>query len=163
MGQYDILLRHVARRYSHDMAVGLLPTAPIRAVRWIDTQLTAIIERRADKALELETGDGPGLLKVEFAVDPGRSIFFRMFDPQHRQEAAVFEQLGYVDIQHLAPRIRSKVLWPIGLMDQICPPSSQFAAYNKITSVKEMAIYPDFGHEGLPGVNDIIFQYMMGL
>lgn len=90
-------------------------------------------------------------------------IFFRLFDPRHEQEDGVFEQLGYVDIQHLAPRIRSEVLWPIGLMDQICPPSSQFAAYNKITSPKKMAIYPDFGHEGLPGVNDLIFQYMMGL
>ena len=89
--------------------------------------------------------------------------FFRLFDPRHEQEAAVFEQLGYVDIQHLAPRIRAEVLWPIGLMDQICPPSSQFAAYNKITSPKRMAIYPDFGHEGLPGVNDIVFEFLMGL
>ena len=84
-------------------------------------------------------------------------------DLLHEQEAAVFEQLGYVDIQHLAPRIQAEVLWPIGLMDQICPPSSQFAAYNKITSPKRMAIYPDFGHEGLPGVNDIVFQFLMGL
>ncbi len=89
--------------------------------------------------------------------------FFRLFDPRHEQEAAVFEQLGYVDIQHLAPRIQAEVLWPIGLMDQICPPSSQFAAYNKITSPKRMAIYPDFGHEGLPGVNDIVFEFLMGL
>ncbi|OQA46672.1 MAG: Cephalosporin-C deacetylase [Chloroflexi bacterium ADurb.Bin325] len=90
-------------------------------------------------------------------------IFFRLFDPRHEQEAAVFEQLGYVDIQHLAPRTRAEVLWPIGLMDQICPPSSQFAAYNKITSPKRMAIYPDFGHEGLPGVSDLVYQFLMEL
>lgn len=80
MGQYDILLRHVARRYSHDMAVGLLPTAPIRAVRWIDTQLTALIERRADKALELDLEDHRAWLKVEFAVDPRRAVLGRMFE-----------------------------------------------------------------------------------
>jgi cephalosporin-C deacetylase len=51
----------------------------------------------------------------------------------------------------------------VGLMDTICPPSTQFAAYNKIKSKKEMIIYPDFGHEGLPGVNDHVFQFMMGL
>jgi cephalosporin-C deacetylase len=50
-----------------------------------------------------------------------------------------------------------------GLMDTICPPSTQFAAYNKITSPKKMVIYPDFGHEGLPGSSDIIYEYMMGL
>ena len=38
----------------------------------------------------------------------------------------------------------------ITLMDNICPPSTQFATYNKITSKKEAFIYRDFGHEELP-------------
>ena len=87
--------------------------------------------------------------------------YFRHFDPQHAREAAIFEKLGYIDIQHLAPRIRADVLWGTGLMDTICPPSSQFAAYNKITSRKNMAIFPDFGHEELPGLNDQIFQFFL--
>ena len=89
--------------------------------------------------------------------------YFRHFDPRHEQEDLIFEKLGYVDIQFLAPRIRAEVMWAVGLMDQICPPSSQFAAYNKITSKKNLVIYPDFGHEGLPGLNDKIFQFMLGL
>ena len=89
--------------------------------------------------------------------------FFRHFDPRHEKEDAIFEKLGYIDIQFLAPRIKANVLWAIGLMDTICPPSSQFAAYNKITSQKALVIYPDFGHEGLPGLNDKIYQFMMGL
>jgi len=89
--------------------------------------------------------------------------YFRRFDPRHEREDEVFEKLGYVDIHHLAPRIKSNVKWFIGLMDEVCPPSSQFAAYNQITSEKDMVIYPDFGHEGLPGSNDLIFEYMMGL
>jgi cephalosporin-C deacetylase len=89
--------------------------------------------------------------------------YFRFADPQHLHENSVFEKLGYVDIQNLAPRIRAEILWGIGLMDTICPPSTQFAAYNKIPSKKSMAIYPDFGHEGIPGFNDRVFQFMMGL
>lgn len=89
--------------------------------------------------------------------------YFRHFDPRHEQEDAVFEALGYVDIQHLAPRIRTEVEWHIGLRDTICPPSTQFAAYNKITSARRMIIYPDFGHEDLVGKNDLVFQFMMGL
>jgi cephalosporin-C deacetylase len=89
--------------------------------------------------------------------------FFRHFDPNHAKEEAIFEKLGYIDIQFLAPRIRSNVLWAMGLMDTICPPSSQFAAYNKITSQKALTIYPDFGHEGLPRVNDKIYDFMMEL
>jgi cephalosporin-C deacetylase len=89
--------------------------------------------------------------------------FFRNFDPRHENEQKVFEMLGYVDIQHLARRIRGEVLWAIGLMDTICPPSSQFAAYNKITAPKSLAVYPDFGHEGMPGLNDKIFQFLLEL
>ena len=89
--------------------------------------------------------------------------YFRHFDPRHEREEQIFETLGYVDIQHLAPRIKGEIMWSIGLMDTICPPSSQFAAYNKITAPKKMTIYPDFGHEGLPGSGDRIFEYMMGL
>lgn len=89
--------------------------------------------------------------------------YFRRFDPRHEREDEVFEKLGYVDIQHLAPRIEGRILWSVGLMDTICPPSSQFAAYNKITAPKEMLIYPDFGHEGLPGNADNVFQFLMEL
>lgn len=89
--------------------------------------------------------------------------FFRMFDPLHEREEEIFMRLGYIDNQHLAHRIRAEVLMPVGLMDTICPPSSQFAAYNKITSPKSLLIYPDFGHEGLPGCNDRVFDFMADL
>jgi cephalosporin-C deacetylase len=81
----------------------------------------------------------------------------------HKLEERVFETLGYIDIQFLASRIRAEVLWAIGLMDTICPPSSQFAVFNKITSPKRMAVYPDFGHEPLPGFSDAAFQFLKGM
>lgn len=90
-------------------------------------------------------------------------IFFRNFDPTHQKENEIFTKLGYIDVQYLAPRIKAKVLMATGLMDEICPPSTQFAAYNKITAPKEMVIYPDFGHEQLPGFSDRVFEFMSGL
>jgi cephalosporin-C deacetylase len=89
--------------------------------------------------------------------------YFKRYDPLHAREREIFTKLGYIDIQHLAPRIRAKVMMACGLMDKICPASSQFAAYNKITSEKELVIYPDFGHEGLPGFNDMTFEFMSKL
>lgn len=89
--------------------------------------------------------------------------YFRLFDPTHARETEVFTRLGYIDIQYLTPRIKGEVMMGTGLMDAICPPSTQFAAFNKITSKKEVVIYPDFGHEGLPGFGDRTYQFMMGL
>ncbi|HTL52292.1 MAG TPA: acetylxylan esterase [Planctomycetota bacterium] len=89
--------------------------------------------------------------------------YFRKFDPRHEREDAIWNRLGYIDVQHLAGRIKAEVLMGVGLMDKICPPSTQFAAYNKITSKKSLAIYPDFGHEALPGFNDQVFNFMAEL
>lgn len=88
--------------------------------------------------------------------------YFRFFDPQHKREDEIFTKLGYIDLQHMAGRIRGDVLMGVGLMDTICPPSTQFAAYNKITAPKRLEIYPDHGHEGLPGLNDMIYQFLLG-
>jgi cephalosporin-C deacetylase len=87
--------------------------------------------------------------------------FFRNHDPRHLRETEIFTRLGYIDIQNLAPRIKGKVLWAVGLMDNICPPSTQFAAYNKITAPKELAIYPDFAHEGYPGFGDMTMEFFV--
>lgn len=90
-------------------------------------------------------------------------LYFRNFDPRHEREHEVFTRLGYIDNQHLAHRIRAEVLMAVGLMDAVCPPSTQFAAYNKIQSEKNLLIYPDFGHEALPGAADKIYEFMGGL
>ncbi len=89
--------------------------------------------------------------------------FFRMFDPRHEREEEIFTRLGYIDLQFLAPRIKAETKLFCGLMDNICPPSTQFAAYNRMTCKKDIVIYPDFGHENLPDSGDIIYHFMLGL
>lgn len=88
---------------------------------------------------------------------------FRSFDPLHKREDEIFTRLGYIDVKNLAPRIKASVLMGVSLMDPICPPSTQFAAFNNISSEKEAVIYPDFGHEGLPGFPDRGFDFLLGL
>ncbi len=86
------------------------------------------------------------------------AYYFTRFDPLHKRESEFFEKLGYIDVQHFCDRIKAKVLMGICLMDNTCPPSTQFAAYNKIRSDKEVLIYPDFDHTVPPLLLDIIFQ-----
>lgn len=81
--------------------------------------------------------------------------FFRTHDPRHERLDHWFTKLGYIDVQYLAPRIRGRVQMATGLMDTITPPSSQFAAFNRITAPKKVVIYPDFGHEGLPEIGEL--------
>lgn len=87
--------------------------------------------------------------------------FFRRFDPRHERAEDIWTRLGYIDVQHLAPRIRAEVLFVVSLMDQVCPPSTQFAAYNKIRSAKRELLYPDYGHEWMPDLSDRIYQFIV--
>ncbi|MBN2657883.1 MAG: acetylxylan esterase [Spirochaetales bacterium] len=87
--------------------------------------------------------------------------YFRRYDPHHEREDDIFNTLGYIDVKNLAGRIKGKVFMGITMMDNICPPSTQFAAYNRIKSEKDCLIYHDYGHENLPGMDDRIFTFMV--
>lgn len=90
-------------------------------------------------------------------------IYFRENDPCHEREDEIFTKLGYIDLQHLAPRIKAEIKMFTGLMDTTCPPSTQFAAYNKMTCPRDVVIYPDFGHEGLPEAWETTYSWMLDL
>jgi cephalosporin-C deacetylase len=56
------------------------------------------------------------------------------------------DTLRYVDCALLARRITAECLLSAGLMDDICPPSTVYAAYNEITAPKDIAVFPFTGH-----------------
>ncbi|MEJ5229833.1 MAG: acetylxylan esterase [Pseudothermotoga sp.] len=60
----------------------------------------------------------------------------------------VFKTLSYFDGVNFAVRARSPALFSVALMDDICPPSTVFAAYNYYAADKEIKVYPYNGHEG---------------
>jgi len=91
------------------------------------------------------------------------SYYIRNMDPRQEKMDEMFETLGYIDIANLAPRIKGETYMFICLMDNICPPSTQFAAYNKVVAKKSCEIYPNHGHEGLPGAAELIYDYFKRL
>ena len=62
----------------------------------------------------------------------------------------VYTTLSYFDIKNLAPMIKAPLIMGVGLVDDVCPPHINFAAYNNVTSEKKYIVYPEAGH-GLPG------------
>lgn len=91
----------------------------------------------------------------------GLRYYSRWFDPMGEKQGETFEKLGYIDVHNLARRIKSKVLFGTGLMDNICPPSTQFAVYNNIESEKRHLIYPDYGHEEIGDFDDELIDFFL--
>ena len=69
--------------------------------------------------------------------------------------------LSYCDNLNLAPRIRCRTIVSNGLWDDVCPPSTIFAAYNHITAEKQMEIYPFHKHEVAYEQTELKFRLLM--
>jgi cephalosporin-C deacetylase len=66
----------------------------------------------------------------------------------------VFATLSYVDVVNHAKRASAPALFSVGLIDEITPASTVFAAYNHYAGRKDVAVYAFNGHEG--GTNHLL-------
>ena len=64
------------------------------------------------------------------------------------QVDTVFGTLAYFDGTAFAARATAPTLFSVALMDQVCPPSTVFAAYNVWAGPKDIAVFEFNGHEG---------------
>jgi len=63
----------------------------------------------------------------------------------------VFQVLSYFDAVNFARRAATSALFSAGLLDNVSPPSTIFAAFNHYLGPKEMCSYPYSGHEAGDG------------
>ncbi|MET4781132.1 acetylxylan esterase [Glaciihabitans sp. UYNi722] len=96
--------------------------------------------------------DVPFLCHFERAItltnnDPYQEIvrYLRRNRPNAEQ---AYRTLSYFDGAVLAARSTAPALFSTALMDQTCPPSTVFAAYNRYGGEKSIAVYPFNEHEG---------------
>jgi len=67
----------------------------------------------------------------------------------HRNKVEqVFRTLSYFDGLNFAVRSGADALFSVGLMDEICPPSTVFAAYNHYAGKKDIRIWRYNEHDG---------------
>jgi cephalosporin-C deacetylase len=67
----------------------------------------------------------------------------------HRDKIqTVFETLSYFDGLNFAARSHAPALYSVGLMDDVCPPSTVYAAWNHHAGPKQISVYAYNRHEG---------------
>jgi cephalosporin-C deacetylase len=105
-----------------------------------------------DTAVSVAMPDVPFLCHYRRATqliqtDPYNEI--TRFCAAHRDQVeTVFRTLSYFDGVNFATRAKAKALFSVALMDDICPPSTVYAAYNHYSGDKEIAVYNYNNHEG---------------
>ena len=102
--------------------------------------------------VRLALPDVPFLCFYEKAVgmtDSAPYCEIRDYLKRHRHhEKTVWRTLSYFDGRSFASRATMPTLFSVGLMDNICPPSTVFSAYNRWAGPKEIQVWPYNGHEG---------------
>ena len=77
---------------------------------------------------------------------------------------AVFRTLSYVDGLNFAARATAPALFSVGLMDEICPPSTVFAAYNHYAGPHEIRVWPYNGHDAGEQLQQVErYRFLAGL
>ncbi len=67
----------------------------------------------------------------------------------HRNQIEqVFATLEYFDGVNMAARAKGAGLFSVGLMDEVCPPRTVYAAYNHYAGPKSIRVWPYNHHEG---------------
>lgn len=105
-----------------------------------------------DRMVKVAMPDVPFLCHMRRAVEivdthPYQEIV--RYCKVHRDKVErVFATLSYFDGMNFAARARATALFSVALMDDICPPSTVFAAYNHYAGEKEIRVWPFNQHEG---------------
>ena len=88
--------------------------------------------------------------------DPLMAQFVGMIVSAFRDHVeSVQRTVAYFDGAILGRRANAPALFSVGLMDETCPPSTVYAAFNHYAGPKEIREYPFNDHEGGEAFHDV--------
>ncbi|NGP45058.1 acetylxylan esterase [Bacillaceae bacterium SIJ1] len=112
-----------------------------------------------DQRPSVVVSDVPNLCDVPLAIhqkmEGSLQIVERFMarNPEHVEQ--VFQTLAYVDHVNLSERITAPIRMSAAMRDFVCPPQPIFGVYNRVTSEKELKVFPYSGHDAPGSVTHI--------
>jgi cephalosporin-C deacetylase len=146
---YTRMLPDAVRAVETALELGDEPTVAVSGASQGGALSLAAASLAADK-VELCHADVPFLCDIQRAITlaskPPYTEIPDFLNENIRLADTALNTLRYIDCALLARQITAQTLVSVGLMDEICPPSTVFAAYNEISSGKNIEVYPYSGH-----------------
>ncbi|TCC88720.1 acetylxylan esterase [Pedobacter frigiditerrae] len=72
--------------------------------------------------------------------------YFESYNYEFNNKKDKISTCGYYDVANFAQLIKVPGFFTWGFNDEVCPPTSMYAAYNNISSIKILKPFPDTGH-----------------
>jgi cephalosporin-C deacetylase len=110
--------------------------------------------------------DVPFLTGIRDSLRLGNSYPYQEIKDYLRQrpdaETQVLATLDYIDTLNFVDRIGVPTLLSAGLSDDVCPPETAYAIYNRLHCPKAIRAYPYAGHEGGGLPHTLVKQEWLG-
>jgi cephalosporin-C deacetylase len=84
---------------------------------------------------------------------------FKDQEDGHRTEAKI-RTAAYYDVVNFARRVKAPGLYSWGFNDEICPPTSMYAAYNVVTAPKDLLLALETGHFTVPEQSERVDRWI---
>ena len=112
----------------------------------------SLVGAAARPAITAVAADVPFLTGIRDSLQLGGSYPYEEVKDYLRQrpatEAQTLATLDYFDTLNFVERISAPTLISAGLSDDVCPPETAYAVYNRLRCPREIRPYPYAGHEG---------------
>jgi cephalosporin-C deacetylase len=87
--------------------------------------------------------------------------YFDKNNASYNNKREKLETVGYYDVVNFARRLTIPGFYSWGYNDETCPPTSMYAAYNKITAPKELFLALETGHWVYPEQKDKVNNWLI--
>lgn len=84
-----------------------------------------------------------------------------LFQDSFTNKPEKIKTAGYYDVVNFARSVKVPGFYSWGYNDNVCPPTSTFAAYNEITAPKELLIFRDTRHWQYPEQNELLNRWLI--
>lgn len=102
----------------------------------------------------------PFLCDMRTAARTPNSLVKRLLDSAGADHKTALRTLDFFDPLQLVPALRVPVLMSVGEKDEVCPPATIRATFDRISSIKTLAWYPDLAHTSSAGFYDMTWPWL---
>ncbi|MGL6312826.1 alpha/beta fold hydrolase [Vibrio sp. WXL103] len=127
--------------------------------------VAAVLSQKISKTVSVHPflADFASVIDMHLTNSPYFEInqYFKFNDAAQTTRETVLSALDYIDVQNFAPLLCNSLLGAVTMQDDVCPPKTQMAVFDKVTSDKNILIYPEHGHEDIKEFEDVAYSYFL--
>lgn len=121
----------------------------------------AIMTAALDPRVKVLSASYPALSDMTGYINGRAGGWFHYFKDEKNRTKEKIETASYYDTVNFAKRIKVEGIYSWGYNDEVCPPTSMYAAYNVITAPKSLLLGLELGHTNSPEQNDKMNDFVV--